>query len=385
MVIYLDDREDIHMKKGRKKGGKRKTEATVVRRLAGGVISGAAALALLFLARTADGFAQWYTRYIYPALVSTIGRVMGMFPCSVAEALLYILILAVLVLAVRLIVRIFQKKAGARDTAAFGAGLFLAAGILLFVYAACCGVNYYRDSFADTIGLEARGGSVEELKAVCKMLTEKVNEASGKVKRDETDVMRLENGSEEKAVEAMEYLGETYECLDGFYPKPKGLFCPWILSVQKLTGVYSPFTVEANYNSGMPDYNKLFTMCHELAHLRGFMEEKEANFIGYLSCVSSGDKEMEYSGYLTGWVYCMNALWETDPESWGTLKAELTEAAKKDLAVNNAYWEKYDGRIAETANKINDTYLKANGQAEGVVSYDRMVELILAYYRDGKR
>ena len=33
------------------------------------------------------------------------------------------------------------------------------------------------------------------------------------------------------------------------------------------------------------------------------------------------------------------------------------------------------------SDRINDTYLKANGQADGVASYDRMVELILTYYR----
>ena len=29
---------------------------------------------------------------------------------------------------------------------------------------------------------------------------------------------------------------------------------------------------------------------------------------------------------------------------------------------------------------MNDTYLKANGQDDGVKSYDRMVDLIVAYY-----
>ena len=32
------------------------------------------------------------------------------------------------------------------------------------------------------------------------------------------------------------------------------------------------------------------------------------------------------------------------------------------------------------ADKINDTYLKANGQADGVQSYSRMVDLIVAYF-----
>ena len=33
------------------------------------------------------------------------------------------------------------------------------------------------------------------------------------------------------------------------------------------------------------------------------------------------------------------------------------------------------------SNKINDTYLKANAQSDGVKSYGRMVDLLLAKYR----
>ena len=44
-------------------------------------------------------------------------------------------------------------------------------------------------------------------------------------------------------------------------------------------------------------------------------------------------------------------------------------------------WDEEDAK--ET---VNDTYLKANGQTDGVRSYGRMVDLLLAYYRanDGK-
>ena len=31
---------------------------------------------------------------------------------------------------------------------------------------------------------------------------------------------------------------------------------------------------------------------------------------------------------------------------------------------------------------MNDAYLKANGQKNGLRSYGRMVDLLLAYYRD---
>ncbi|MEI3187265.1 MAG: DUF3810 family protein [Lachnospiraceae bacterium] len=40
-----------------------------------------------------------------------------------------------------------------------------------------------------------------------------------------------------------------------------------ILSIQQLSGIYSPFTVEANYNRAMTDYNIPHTICHELSSI----------------------------------------------------------------------------------------------------------------------
>ena len=56
--------------------------------------------------------------------------------------------------------------------------------------------------------------------------------------------------------------------------------------------------MEANYNDVMYIMNKPDTFCHELAHLRGYIYEDEANFIGYLACVESEDAFFQYAGYL---------------------------------------------------------------------------------------
>ena len=148
------------------------------------------------------------------------------------------------------------------------------------------------------------------------------------------------------------------------------------------TGIYLPFTVEANYNGDMPAYDKPFTVCHELSHLRGFMEEQEANFIAFLACIGSERADFQYSGYLSGWVYCMNALYRADYESWQEVRGTLAAAAEPDLTANNEFWDRHEGTISETAERINDTYLTANGQTDGVQSYNRMVDLIVAYYGD---
>ena len=96
--------------------------------------------------------------------------------------------------------------------------------------------------------------------------------------------------------------------------------------MQQLCGVYSPFTVEANYNGDMPDYNVPHTLCHELSHLKGFMREDEANFIGYLACISSENEAFRYSGYLTGWVYAGNALARVDRKRY----IELTDQSARE-------------------------------------------------------
>ena len=227
--------------------------------------------------------------------------------------------------------------------------------------------------------------SSEELEEACMWLTGEIAGLSGKVERGEDGGMELNIPAEENAVKAMKGLSQEYPELTGYFPKPKELVNSCILSIQNLTGVYSPFTIEANYNGDVQDYVIPFTACHELSHLRGFMQEQEANFIAFLACSKSGEDAFAYSGYLSGWIQCMNVLYKTDYDAWKEVRGTLPPEAEADLRLNREFWAKYDGAIAEVSNKVNDTYLKANGQKDGVKSYNRMVDLIVAYYHSEVR
>ena len=44
-------------------------------------------------------------------------------------------------------------------------------------------------------------------------------------------------------------------------------------------------------------------------------------------------------------------------------------------------WKQFEGPAAEISSAVNDAYLKANRQEEGVKSYGRMVDLLLAEQR----
>ena len=65
----------------------------------------------------------------------------------------------------------------------------------------------------------------------------------------------------------------------------------------------------------------------------------------------------------------------------------LSEPIIADLEENNEFWNRYEGEVAEVQEKVNDAYLKANGQVHGVQSYGRVVDLMLidfACNRKGK-
>lgn len=179
---------------------------------------------------------------------------------------------------------------------------------------------------------------------------------------------------------AMEKLGQRYRRLSGHYPYPKPILNTWILSVQQTTGVYSPFTVEANYNRDIAYYDIPFTICHELSHLRGYMQEEEANFIGVLATIGADDLYFNYSGYVSAWVYAGNALARIDSTAFATLYARINARTRQDMLYNNAYWQQFEGKPAEAHEQLNDAYLKMQGQASGVRSYGHVTDLMLEYF-----
>ncbi|MCI9603110.1 MAG: DUF3810 domain-containing protein [Ruminococcus sp.] len=384
----------------------KKKRGTAEKRLLAACVFLAGAGILMVCARQVPGFAEWYAVHIYQKLTAVTGRVTGLAPFSVVEIGLYVLLILLPVTGIGAVVKSVRFGQGGENALCWASGLFLTASALLFLYAANCGVNYQRESFSEKTGLAAKQYTAEELKQVCLWLTEEVNALAGQVERGGSGEMILAASAEEKndaaaaeyeemplqvlgdtAVQAMTDLAEEYPDMKGYYPHPKPVCVSEILSYQNLSGVYSPFTIEANYNADMVDYNIPFTLCHELSHLRGFMQEEEANFIAFLACTGSDNRDFEYSGYLTGWVYCMNALRRADGEEWQQVREWLDEAAEADLRENSRFWEYYDGAVAEVSDKVNDTYLKANGQSEGVQSYGRMVDLIIAYAerKDGEK
>ena len=361
--------------------------------LLSGLIMLGISVILSLCSRRLSGFAQTYSVTVYAVIKNILGRFSSLFPFSLSEAGICLLIPVSLAFFIRNLRRPLKLLSRA----------FFLASALLLSFTLNCGINYYRNPFSYEAGILPEKSSREELYALCEYLTEQVNESISQMENRTASELPADapedfpGQTEETPIpsrnylktmgeagrEAMSDLGRLYPQLGGWYPRPKPLFLSRLLSVQQLCGIYSPFTVEANYNREMPYYNIPHTICHELSHLKGFMREDEANFIGYLACIGSPSADFRYSGFLTGWVYTGNALAKVDYEGYCRLHEQLNEKAISDLDYNNRFWDRFEGKVAEASNQLNDQYLKVHSQTDGVQSYGRMVDLMLAYYKEG--
>ena len=123
-------------------------------------------LLLLFTAHTSKAFADWYSEHIYYVLVNTIGGFFGLFPFSVVEMGLYLLILFLIWKSIHFRVALWRE---------YGSSLLLIVSTLLFLFTINCGINYGRSSFSETADIQVSSYTVEDLKAVCLFVTEQVN------------------------------------------------------------------------------------------------------------------------------------------------------------------------------------------------------------------
>lgn len=373
-------------------------------------------------------FCDAYIKYVFPIWVNTYGRITGIFPFSVGEILLVLGVVSVVLFGVLLLIfavvklgvgfcrfkankkslpvpKAAEDNSGSEKGFCQGkyANCFFKISKGYFVWftwlllAVClimtlnCTILYHASTFSENYFGEAKDDySLEELIEVRNMVVEKCNALSQEMERDAEGNILYTEDIEKGAIKAMQKLGQTYHQLDGYYPRPKPLAASDFFSQQYMAGYYFPFSMEANYNNVMYIMNKPASMCHELAHLRGYIYEDEANFISYLACIQSGDKFLEYSGYLSVLNYLDNDFYDAvgrDREAYMAQPVILSQVHVDNQFLTDEEWDRINGKAVidtETVDEISDTFtetvLVANGVSDGMISYSRVVKLLLQYY-----
>ena len=323
-----------------------------------------------------------YSTKIFRFLSFPVSFISSLFPFSLTEIALFMSGPALILLVVLFILQMVRSKdrrhAVVKDIKRVGWTL----SILYLVFMLMLGFNYARLPINTTIGIETLPRAKEDLLAVCRILLDGTNAA--RLESKEVDgVMVLRNGiphALETAYKGFDAVSSVYPVLQGPPRRAKGVMVSGIWSYTGITGMFFPFFVEANVNIDSPPLFLPNTILHELAHTRGIAREDEAGFVAFLTGIHHPDNDFRYSSFLSAYIQTSNALYSVDKAAYADLNKDLSDAVKRDLDANSAYWKKFEGPVQDVSTSVNNAYLQSNMQVDGVQSYGRSVDLILGYY-----
>lgn len=270
----------------------------------------------------------------------------------------------------------------------FGWVLAGAAGLFL-VNTLFFGLNYYAGDLAEDIRLEVSGYTLDELKEATEYYRDKANALSSKVKRDANGNVQYPD-FETLAKDASQ--GFQYLTYNRFYP----IFAGSTLPVKKLgwadfyssagiTGYTMGLTGEAAVNPQIPQIELPFAMCHEMSHRMCIVSERDANFAAFLACAFNDEYEFRYSAYFMAYRYCITALRSVRTaaaaQAAQEIAAEVNQAVNYDMRTYDMFYQssRDDGATA-FADKVNDSYLKANGEKSGIASYGKVCDLLVNWH-----
>lgn len=355
------------------------------------------AVILNIIGRMCRTFTDFYVDHVFPLWTATYGRLTGLFPFSVGEWMLYLAVVMIFLLAAGgIIYGVFRSvisdkwKLCYRKYALFIYWLF---GIVCVIMTLNCFLLYQASPISERFdigGNAEKEYGIEEITILRDYVVEQANALAPNFERDGQGYLIYQADLKSEAKVQMQRLGEQFGNLTGYYPDPKELFLSGFYSQQYIMGYYFPFSLEANYNPQMYITNVPVTMCHELSHLKGFIREDEANFIGYLACVDSQDLLFQYSAYLSVIGYLDRDFFKAIGEDMEIYLShpeisKLVEEDKKFLT--DEAWEQVEKKavlstetVKQAADTFLDTTLTLNGVADGRVSYSRVVKLLLQYY-----
>ena len=331
-----------------------------------------------------------YSRGVHKILKETYGHVFNSLPFAVAPLLIIILLLISFF-------QIFGVIPTNYNNLLFG---------YIFIFGiASYSFNYARKTFASVTGLEIREASEEELVGLCKELVGKINDIAPLVNRNRSGQTVLSTKNRyvlsKQAHAAFKNLSYTYPNLGlgGFTPIVKPM--PRLMLYKWRAGGYAPLTMEIFVNFCCFGYSIPFVMAHEIAHFKGYAREDEAEFIACLACMESTEPDFIYSGLMgtLGYVHdklhklnpdeyirVMIALCKeawTDWEDWECITGRPITSNSSDENANKSknYLKRFRRRAVKIFDNINHIILKINRQSDGIKSYGRVFDLLIADYR----
>ncbi len=334
-----------------------------------------------------------FSRGISHFLTTTVGKLVSLVPFSLTEAAIFVLIgglaLVFILVVFKTVWRALRHEEQPeshplRILRIFG--WIVSFAVLLHLCAA--GANYHRLPAEELCGLTVRSTPLnDELFDLCVELADRASAEREALETDEKGrALLLADVGEtlDRAGEGYAPLAEEFPFLEHNVTRVKPvthLSHKWS-QMAGMSGVYFSLFMEPNINVDLPEIELPFAAEHEMAHLRGIAKEDEANFFGAMACFRHPSADYRYSGYLQAYLYCSNALYDADIQLWAKAEKHCSKGVLRDLKAQNEYWDSIDGGTVDIP---GGQPLRYQTVEQSSASYNRVVQLLCAYYDGGNR
>lgn len=346
---------------------------------------------LIIMARVAKSVAaahpdlveRYFSRGLYPFTSRIQTGITNLLPFSLYEMAVISLIAYGIYRLVRL-ARSFFRRTFPTEALRFASIVVLLVSVVLFLFQFLWSLNNYRIPLKDQLGLDVRKASAGELADTYRALVVNANQTRALLDREDT----VSNPDRIRYVlktvwEGYKPLAQNYSIFNSGRVRVKGLLSSRIQTISGYSGVYNFLTGEANINIEPPLVTLPHTASHEVAHQMGITLEDEANYAGFLACKNHADPLFRYSGYLSALTYAGNALYEQSPDLYAEISSGLSGEIRSDQQEIRDFWNRHQNETAsKIADRVNESYLKSNNQEEGMKSYGKFVDLLIADYLD---
>jgi hypothetical protein len=284
---------------------------------------------------------------------------------TIPIAWLDIAVACLLILAIELVVsrtRVLGPKRAFKRNLLTAAG---AAAWLYLLFLALWGLNYRRLPLEDKLDYDQSRLTRDAAIAFANNAVAQVNAgyAAGHATVFTKDAL------EASFADAQIALGALRVAVPGV---PKRSLLSFYFRRAAIDGMTDPYFLEIIVNPDVLEFERPFVIAHEWAHLAGYANEAEANYLAWLSCVR-GPAPQQYSGWLAAYQHALAAV----PRADRSMIKPLDDGPRQDLQAMAARYARSTPLVRRTAQSVYDEYLKANRVGEGIASYDAVVRLMI--------
>lgn len=351
---------------------------TVRGRTAGEIATVGLAVAAAIVPVAPERVERWFSVDTYPHLQRALTPISNLLPFAALDVLAVVatvIVVAVLVRAIRRSLR--DRRLGA---VAHSAWHFITAGAALYlVFLLLWGFNYRRVPMTTRLLLDGGVATHEDVIMLGLKAAGELNALHDAAHAAGWEEAEWQNDGHRMAfLEVAQALSDAPPPVPGRLKRTLlGSYFRWA----SVDGMINPFGLETLVNPDLLPFERPFVAAHEWAHLAGYADEAEANFVGWLACVR-GDAPAQYSGWLA--LY-WQVSGEVDEAGRKQIGAAIGSGPRRDLDAVVARLRRGQVPWLRTAGwAVYDKYLKANRVEAGIRSYGDVVTLILrARFREG--